>query len=375
MPDGQPPPPARPRPPESAGVRTPLGRNHPRPPGVHLRRPSRPALARRPPHPDLAPTGSASTEVGRPPRRGGRARIPGRAAVPAGDGLRHRVPGGTHGRTGRRSAVSAGPARTRRPARDRTGGRESGDRGDDRSPPRRGTGLLRPRPPGAAHRGRPSARHRRGLAVGHPARRRGRLPPVHVRVDPVSCGRGDHSRQCRRQRPSGAGRLRCGRPFGDLCGLAAPVPRHGARPECRRPCRTRSAVGTHGSGRVPPRTGALAAAARRASACAERGAQLRLRLLHFDRHRGPEIRTAAGRCRRADQRQRTGPPRHRRPLPRGLRRPGVGVGRPLSVVRARRGHRLRQRADPGSRCAGSRSTATPSPPGRRCPRGPTIPEP
>ncbi len=85
---------------------------------------------------------------------------------------------------------------------------------------------------------------------------------------------------------------------------------------------------------------------------------------------------AAGRRRRAAQRQRTGPSRARStastPLspPRGWpRRPTVrrtGSPRPPSSSAP---------PGPGSRSAGSRSTATPSPPGRRCPRGPTIPQP
>jgi acyl-CoA synthetase (AMP-forming)/AMP-acid ligase II len=45
---------------------------------------------------------------------------------------------------------------------------------------------------------------------------------------------------------------------GDLRGLAAALPRHGARAERRGARRTGLAVGAHGPGRVPARTGALA---------------------------------------------------------------------------------------------------------------------
>lgn len=295
--------PARARVPHAAGVRTALGRDHTRPPGLHLRRAPGAALARRPPHPDLAPPGCAGAGARRAPRRRGRARGPGRAAVSAGHGVRGRVPRGPVRRAGRRAAVHAGPARARGPARGRPGRRAALGGGDHEPGPGGGAGLSRVRRAADRRRGRGARRRRPRPAIGRPGSRGTRLPPVHLRFDPRPGRRADQPRQRRRQRPPGPGRLRPRHPPDDQCGLAAALPRHGAGAQRRGPGGTRGAVGADGPGGVPARAGALAAAARRASERGERGAQLRLRLLRRDRHRRPEGGAAAGPGDRVDQRQ------------------------------------------------------------------------
>lgn len=174
--------------------------------------------------------------------------------------------------------------------------------------------------------------------------------------------RRDLARERRGQRPPGAHRVRRRHPPRHHGRLAAALPRHGTGAQRRRSRRTRTAVRPDGPRRLPAAARPLAPVALRPSERPHGGAELRVRLLRGRRQRRGQGGSAAGPGRRARQRQRTGTARDRRPLPRGLRRSGPCGRRPLSVVRARRGHRLRQRPPAGP-------AAVPVCPGPRGPGG------